>query len=174
MKTRPEGAKWINDSWEGEVLEQTWWANEEGWMGHDEQWEEGDGRWRVMSSGKKGMVGEGISLWRGDCISLPSFPSQEINTPLLKYDQLPTCSHAAKDHQPPLWDLGKHHCHTVPTLQATGPWEDIGCLLADFTQFSEVPFHFLPPAAHPPQGWTWRSLANLRKEKACRLGDMGT
>jgi hypothetical protein len=46
MKTRPEGAKWINDSWEGEVLEQTWWANEEGWMGHDEQWEEGDGRWR--------------------------------------------------------------------------------------------------------------------------------
>jgi hypothetical protein len=24
MKTRPEGAKWINDSWEGEVLEQTW------------------------------------------------------------------------------------------------------------------------------------------------------
>lgn len=38
--------------------------------------------------------------------------------------QLPTCSHAAQRHQPPLRHSGQHHGHAVPTLQATCPRED--------------------------------------------------
>lgn len=116
---------------------------------------------------------EGTSFGRGGCISLLSvFFTRK--TVLCQGSQLPTCSNAAQDQQPPLRHSGQHHCHTVPTLQATGFREDVGCLLADFIQFSEIPYQFLPLPIHPPQSWARGSLASLKKEKPCWLGGTGT
>lgn len=87
--------------------------------------------------------------------------------------QLPTCSHAAQCHQPPLRHPGQHHGHAVPTLQAACSREDIGRPLAELLQLPEVPAHLLPAAAHPPQGRARGSPAGLREGEACWWGAGG-
>ena len=106
---------------------------------------------------------KGASLERNGCISAISFfHNRDSASP---GGELPTCSHAAQSHQPPLRNSGQHHCYTVPTLQATCSREDIGHLLAEFTQLTEVPPHFIPITTHPPEGWVQGSVASLKEEK---------
>lgn len=112
--------------------------------------------------------------WRGHLLGGMIAVSFTREMVLSSGGQSPTCSHAAKDHQPPLRHSGQHHCHTVPTLQTTWPCEDVGCLLTEFTQLAEVPHYLVPIATHPPQGWARGSLASLKKEKASWLRWAGT
>lgn len=125
---------------------------------------------KQMGGGVGGcMLCEATSFGRNGGIFLPSVSFMRELVPA-QGGQLPTCSHAAQRHQPPLGHPGQHHGHAVSTLQATRSREDIGRPLAELLQLAEVPAHLLPAAAHPPQGRAWGSPASLRERKLAGEG----
>lgn len=146
MKTRPEEAKQVKKSLEGNcpLPQRRAMHRHGGVVGLRQQ----EGQVGAPMENKDSTVYGGFFGEEQAAVLCPPFPSQGRVPSLC--GQLLTSPHAAQRHQPPLWDSGKHYCHTVPTLQATGPRENIGCLLTDFTQFSEAPLYFFPTAIHPP------------------------
>lgn len=86
-----------------------------------------------------------------------------------------TCPHTSHVYKPPLWDTRQNDGHSVSPLQATEVGEHIGSLSGQGAQFFKAPFHLVPFAIHPPQGWVGWSLSCLamgtwERKQACMTG----